>query len=125
VNSATGRCSTAARIAKALTIPFARAVIACARAEVTWLEGASPQHRLEKAGDSTGAAQWWEERGCAYDAALALAGGDRPAQRRALDMLQWIGARPAAAIVARRLAAQGERGLPRGLRPVTLLTPQA
>jgi DNA-binding CsgD family transcriptional regulator len=80
-------------------------------------------HRLEKAGDNKGAAQWWEERGCAYDAALALAGGDRAAQRRALDMLQWIGARPAAAIVARRLAAKGERGLPRGPRPVTAAHP--
>jgi DNA-binding CsgD family transcriptional regulator/tetratricopeptide (TPR) repeat protein len=159
----------AARTAKALTIPLALALVACARAEVTWLEGASPQrmeaetdhavvvdptgipwfageletwrwrsglptrdvadagllepHRLEQAGDVTGAAQWWEERGCAYDAALALAGGDRDAQRRALDMLQWIGARAAAAVVTRRLAAQGERGLPRGPRPVTAAHP--
>jgi DNA-binding CsgD family transcriptional regulator len=157
----------AAHIAKALAIPLALAMVACARAEATWLEGASPHrmeaeggeavvaeptgipwlaselelwrwrsglpsravadfaepHRLERAGDNRRAAQWWEERGCAYDAALALAGGDRAAQRRALDMLQWIGARPAAAIVARRLAAQGERGLPRGPRPVTAAHP--
>lgn len=159
----------AARTAKVLTTPLALAQVACARAEVTWLEGASPQrmaaatdhavdtdhtgipwfageletwrwrsglpcrdlaeisllepHRLEQAGDWTGAAQWWEDRGCAYDAALALAGGDLDAQRRALDMLQWIGARPAAALVTRRLAAQGERRLPRGPRPVTAAHP--
>jgi len=159
----------AARIAKVLTTPLALAQVACARAEVTWLDGASPQrmeaetdhavvtdptgipwfageletwrsrsglpprdvadtgllepHRLEQAGDCTGAAQWWEERGCAYDAALALAGGDLDAQRRALDMLQWIGARPAAALVARRLATKGERRLPRGPRPVTAAHP--
>jgi DNA-binding CsgD family transcriptional regulator len=85
--------------------------------------GLAEPHRLEMAGDRTGAAQWWEDRGCAYEAALALAGGDRAERRRALDMLQWIGARPAAAIVARNLAAQGERGLPRGPRPVTAAHP--
>jgi len=157
----------AARIGKALTIPLAMALVACARAEAAWLEGASPQrmeaetdhagaaeltgvpwfsseleiwrwrsglqcrdeaallepHRLEKAGDSTAAAQWWEERGCAYDAALALAGGDPAGQRRALEMVRWIGARPVASIVSRRLQAQGERGLPRGPRPVTAAHP--
>jgi DNA-binding CsgD family transcriptional regulator len=81
-------------------------------------------YRLEIAGDSTGAALWWEERGCGYEAALALASGDRAEQRRALDMLQWIGARPAAAVVSRRLRALGERGLPRGPRPVTAGHPQ-
>ena len=80
-------------------------------------------HRLEMAGDHNAAAQWWGERGCEYDAALALAGGDREAQRQALEKLQWIGARPAAAIVSRRLQAQGERGLPRGPRPVTAAHP--
>jgi hypothetical protein len=80
-------------------------------------------YRLEIAGDSSGAALWWEERGCGYAAALALAAGDRGAQRRSLDLLQWIGARPAAAVVSRRLRALGERGLPRGPRPVTAAHP--
>lgn len=47
-------------------------------------------HGLEMAGNSTGAAMWWEDRGCGYDAALALASGDRAAQRRALELLHWI-----------------------------------
>jgi DNA-binding CsgD family transcriptional regulator/tetratricopeptide (TPR) repeat protein len=157
----------ATRTAKALTIPLALVLVAGARAEVAWLEGATPQriaaetedaavaglaglswlageleiwrwrsgrpgrdvaspaepHRLELAGDCTAAAQWWEERDCAYDAALALAGGDLAAQRRSLELLQWIGARAAATVVARRLQAQGERGLPRGPRPVTAAHP--
>jgi len=157
----------ATRAAKAASIPLALAQVACARAEVAWLEAAPQQrkeaetdntlvaeaagvpwlagelevwrrrsglpwrdvvhlaepHRLEMAGDRTGAAQWWEDRDCAYEAALVLAGGDRAEQRRALDMLQWMGARPAAALVARNLAAQGERGLPRGPRPVTAAHP--
>ncbi len=80
-------------------------------------------YRREITGDYAGAAQWWEDRGCAYEAALALAGGDRAAQRRALDMLHWMGARGAAAAVSQRLHALGERGLPRGPRPVTAAHP--
>jgi DNA-binding NarL/FixJ family response regulator len=38
-------------------------------------------------------------------------------------MLHDLGARPAAAIVARRLRAQGERGVPRGPRPGTSANP--
>lgn len=39
--------------------------------------------------------------------------------RRALDQLHDLGAQPAAAVVARRLRALGEHGLPRGPRPAT------
>ena len=71
-----------------------------------------------------GAARWWQERGCAYDAALALAcSGDPILMRRALDMLHDAGAQPAAAVVARRLRALGARGLPRGPRPATAANP--
>lgn len=161
------RLDEAALVAKAANLPLALALVAQARAEAMWLEGASPgridaettpammavpiakpwfggeleiwrwrsglplgdvagiaePYRLEITGDGTGAALWWETRGCGYDAALALAGGDRAAQRRALDLLQWFGARPAAAVVSRRLRALGERGLPRGPRPVTAAHP--
>ena len=79
---------------------------------------------LEITGDAEGAASWWQERGCAYDAALALAcSGDRLLMRRALDMLRDVGAQPAAAVVARRLRALGEHGLPRGPRPATAANP--
>ena len=43
--------------------------------------------------------------------------------RQALDELQALGARPAAAIVARRLRARGVRGVPRGPRPSTRQNP--
>jgi DNA-binding CsgD family transcriptional regulator len=83
-------------------------------------------YRLEITGDAGGAARWWQERDCSYDAALALAlagASDRAAVRRALDMLHGLGARPAAAIVARRLRALGEQGVPRGPRPATAANP--
>jgi DNA-binding NarL/FixJ family response regulator len=66
----------------------------------------------------------WRDCDCDYDAALALTDSDDPgALRRALDDLQQLGARPAAAIAARRLRARGERGLPRGPRPQTRENP--
>jgi DNA-binding CsgD family transcriptional regulator len=81
-------------------------------------------YRLEITGDIEGAASWWQERGCAYDAALALAcSGDRLLMRRALDMLHRLGAQPAAAVVTRRLRTLGERSLPRGPRPGTVASP--
>ena len=93
------------------------------------LDGADPAglpepYRLEITGDADGAARWWLERGCGYEAALALAGsGDSAALRRALDMLHGLGAGPAAAVVARRLRALGEQGVRRGPRPATAANP--
>ena len=81
-------------------------------------------YRLSIAGDWAGAAQLWREIGCPYEAALALADGDNQhAVRRSIDELQQLGARPAAAIVARRLRARGVRGVPRGPRPRTRENP--
>jgi DNA-binding CsgD family transcriptional regulator len=93
------------------------------------LDGGDPAglpepYRLEITGDAEGAARWWQERDCAYDAALAQAGsGDPAALRRALDILHELGARPAAAVVARRLRALGEQGVRRGPRPATAANP--
>ncbi len=72
---------------------------------------------LANAGWWIRAAGRWEEIGCPYEAALAMAGGDDPeAMLEAIDRLQGMGARPAAAIVARRLRERGVRGIPRGPR---------
>ena len=72
------------------------------------------------AGDWRRAADLWAQLGCPYEAALALADSDDEDELRgALESLQQLGARPAAAIVARRLRERGARGLPRGPRPRT------
>jgi DNA-binding CsgD family transcriptional regulator len=69
-------------------------------------------------------AERWRELGCPYEAALALADAREEAPlRRALDELQRLGARPAAAIVARRLREGGALRLPRGPRPATRRNP--
>jgi DNA-binding CsgD family transcriptional regulator len=76
---------------------------------------------LELAGDHAAAAARWAELGCRYDAAFALAGsGDDELLRRAHDELVALGARSAAALVARRLRERGARGIARGPRPATL-----
>ncbi len=81
-------------------------------------------YAAELAGDCERAAELWTVLGCPYDAAIVLAGADDDdAVRRAYDELQRLGARPAAAIVGRRLRERGVRGLPRGPRATTRENP--
>ena len=87
-------------------------------------DGVEEVYRLTIVGDCGGAASLWEAAGYPYDAALALADSSDPeALRDALERLRALGATPAAAIVARRLRALGERGLARGPRPRTRENP--
>jgi DNA-binding CsgD family transcriptional regulator len=82
--------------------------------------GAAEPYAAQIAGDWRRAADLWAELGCPYETALALADADDDeVRRRALESLQRLGARPAAAIVARGLRERGARGLPRGPRPGT------
>jgi DNA-binding CsgD family transcriptional regulator/tetratricopeptide (TPR) repeat protein len=81
-------------------------------------------YRLSIAGEWAQAAKLWWDVGCPYEAALALAAADdESALRRAHDELQALGARPALAIVARRLRERGVRGMPRGPRRQTRANP--
>lgn len=65
------------------------------------------------------AAALWEQIGCPYEQALALAEGDAEAMRQALALFERLGAQPALALVRRRLQLLGIRGIPRGPRPST------
>jgi DNA-binding CsgD family transcriptional regulator/tetratricopeptide (TPR) repeat protein len=81
-------------------------------------------YRLAIANDWAQAAELWRRIGCPYEAALALADSqDETTVRQAIEQLQQLGARPAAAIVARRLRERGVRGIPRGPRPQTRENP--
>jgi DNA-binding CsgD family transcriptional regulator len=73
----------------------------------------------EMNGNWRAAAAAWERLRCPYECALALAGGDQPAQLEALRRLEALGARPAAALVRQRLRDAGASGIPRGPRPAT------
>ena len=85
---------------------------------------AAGPYALTLAGKWTDAARAWGEIGCPYEEALALAdaGEDEPL-RRSLEMLLELRARPAEALVARRLRERGARGLRRGPRPATRRNP--
>jgi DNA-binding CsgD family transcriptional regulator len=86
-------------------------------------EAAGP-FTAELAGDWRRAVELWSKLGCPYDAALALADADEEdALRSSLEELHRLEARPAAAIVTRRLRERGVRGLPRGPRPSTRENP--
>ena len=85
---------------------------------------AAEPYALSIAGEWVRAAERWREIGCPYEAALALADADQEKPlRQAYDELQALGARPAAAIVARKLRERGARGVPRGPRPRTRENP--
>jgi DNA-binding CsgD family transcriptional regulator len=84
------------------------------------VEDAAEPYALELSGLDMRAAEYWTQRGCPYEAALAFAGThDQHALRRALAEFQRLGANRATSIVARQLRDSGARGLPRGPRPGT------
>jgi DNA-binding CsgD family transcriptional regulator len=86
-------------------------------------DAANPFAR-QLAGDWEGAAALWSELGCPYEEALALADADdEGALRRSHEALRAFGARPAAAIVARRLREKGVHDLARGPRRATRQNP--
>jgi DNA-binding NarL/FixJ family response regulator len=81
-------------------------------------------YALELAGDLRAASASWDERGCPYDAAQALAWSDDEDDLRAAnDRLRALDARVPAAIVARRLRERGARDVPRGPRSRTRANP--
>jgi DNA-binding CsgD family transcriptional regulator len=81
-------------------------------------------YSLTLGGDHERAASWWAAHRCPFEAALALADSQADAAlHRALSRFQKLDARPAAAIVARRLRDRGARGLPRGPRAATRRNP--
>lgn len=84
-----------------------------------------PQRYLaELNGDFVKAAQLWTALGCEYDAAMVLAASDEERLlQQALVKLQRLGARPAAAIVTRKLRAGGVRNISRGPRVTTQRNP--
>jgi DNA-binding CsgD family transcriptional regulator len=83
-------------------------------------DGSLEWHRLELDGQPDAAATLLREAGADYDAAITLASStDGPALRSAHDALRALEAKPAAALIARRLRELGERQVPRGPRAST------
>jgi ATP/maltotriose-dependent transcriptional regulator MalT len=92
------------------------------RAGVAWVpeDLADEPTRYIVSRDHRALARFWEERGCPYDAADALAdSGDVDDVRKAFEQLTFLGARPRAQMAARRLRELGARDVPRGPRAST------
>jgi len=88
------------------------------------LPAAAEPWRLQLAGRWRDAAAAWAALGCPYEAARALIDADEvDIVERAHRDLDALGARPAAAIAARRLRELGARSIPRGPRPSTRSNP--
>lgn len=87
-------------------------------------EWAATPFRLEAEGRFEAAAEAWRTRGCPYEEARALAWiGSEPALKRALGILEALGAHTGAAHVARRLRGLGVSAIPRGPRAATRAHP--
>jgi DNA-binding CsgD family transcriptional regulator len=86
-------------------------------------DGCAEPWRLQMSGDWAAAATQWRNYGCPYEEAMALADGDEVALRRAMGILESLGARPMMTIVGRRLRERGARGIPRGPRSTTQSNP--
>ena len=80
-------------------------------------------YALRMSGDWRAAAEAWKKIGCPYEEAMALADGDEPSQRAALEILERLGAGPALERLRKSLRATGVRGIPRGPRPSTRENP--
>jgi DNA-binding CsgD family transcriptional regulator len=81
-------------------------------------------YRLLLAGDWRAAADAWQERGCPYQQALALACGDQDeALLAALALLDGLGARQTAQRLRRQLRRRGHLRVPRGPTRATAANP--
>jgi DNA-binding CsgD family transcriptional regulator len=125
-----GRCSAVDGITRELLETAVDRRASWVVGELAWLRrlagidetvpGVVEPYSAQLAGDARAAAARWTRLGCTYDAALALVEShDEGDLRRALAEFQRLGARPAAAVVARRLREHGVRDLPRGPREQT------
>jgi DNA-binding CsgD family transcriptional regulator/tetratricopeptide (TPR) repeat protein len=79
--------------------------------------------RQQIAGDWQGAAATWHTIGCPYEEACALGDGDIEALTTSLAILDGLGAKPAGAVMRRRLRSLGVLHVPRGPRPSTRRNP--
>ena len=75
--------------------------------------------RWQLEGQAGRAAALWDELGCPFEAARAMAAGDETGRIEALARFDKLGARSAAETLRRKLRSEGVSHIPRGPRPRT------
>lgn len=80
-------------------------------------------YRFLKQGKVTKAADFWEEKGCPFDKALALSAGNEIDKKNALSVFQQLGAVAIYNKLKREMRMAGIKKLPRGLRETTRANP--
>ncbi len=86
-------------------------------------DGAAEPFALQMSGDWRAAAETWQGIGCPYEVAMALADGREQAKLEALEILDWLGARPLADRLRSQLRESGVGSIPRGPTKRTLSNP--
>jgi DNA-binding CsgD family transcriptional regulator len=86
-------------------------------------DGAAEPFALQMSGEWRVAAERWGSIGCPYEQAMALADGDDDAALAAIEILDGLGATPAARMLRGSLRERGVRGVPRGPSRTTRLHP--
>ena len=86
-------------------------------------DGAAEPFAAHMRGDWRAAADLWRDIGCPYEMAMALADGDEPAMREAVEILDGLGATPAARFVRNRWRDLGNGTVPRGPTHATRANP--
>jgi DNA-binding CsgD family transcriptional regulator len=86
--------------------------------------GTDDPYTLRATGDWRAAARRWEQLGCPFERAAALADADdEEALLAAMELADNLGAVPLADRVRRRLRGRGIKGVPRGPQPATRANP--
>jgi ATP/maltotriose-dependent transcriptional regulator MalT len=75
--------------------------------------------------DWRAAAMAWQQIGCPFERAIALAEGDDPAKREALEIFEQLGAPPASEFLRKELRARGVKGIPQKTGPAKQKNPAA
>jgi DNA-binding NarL/FixJ family response regulator len=78
---------------------------------------------LQINGDWKGAADEWKKLGCPYEEALALADGNEDSKRKALTILESLGATATINLLKQKMRESGIKKIPKGPRQSTKENP--
>jgi DNA-binding CsgD family transcriptional regulator len=87
------------------------------------LDNIAKPYSLQINGDWQGAADEWKKLGCPYEEALALADGNEDSKRKALAILESLGAAATINLIKQQMREEGIKNIPKGPRQSTKENP--